>query len=492
MFSSFLDGSLCFAKELEVSLPGLPTTGVDLPVYIQYFFKFGMMAAGVIALIVLIVGGIKYLTSAGNPDAISDARKRIFSGIIGLVILLLSYLVIDMINPQLKDLKIVEQIMPVPGVFLSDAGDTIKEPCPPVVSVKKIKPPYTKIIWPSNACDPTNPHAAYHIYFFKDTTFKEIVDFKRIECTEQKIIPNSSQAFWIQKETPGVYFYPNDDCTPGKDEMSFVYTTSVSNWGKTWPIKSMRVVQGPSKQSGPFFGAILQNWTDYRSLTQASALSGSPFFYHTKAWEINAGDSRCLMIPSEITAPPHSITIYTWVGYTDDTQAKIASAGDGITLYTRANWTGGSYNLKDSYLREDKKVYRMDLSGYSPNYLGTNVPEDEQEKCKWFFDKNVILPGGRDCLKSIKIEGGGNYLVFFLSSEVMVPVILPPLIHPQGALQRFPISTNIIPSNSSLYYDIYRGPLDLDSEWINNTVWFQMNITNLNRYLFIIPLAERI
>lgn len=55
---------------------------------------------------VSVLGGARHLTSAGDPTKMSDARDQIFSGILGLIILLASYLILTTINPQLVILKL--------------------------------------------------------------------------------------------------------------------------------------------------------------------------------------------------------------------------------------------------------------------------------------------------------------------------------------------------------------------------------------------------
>ena len=94
-------------RNLEVKYPGSgapTTTNTPLSVYLEYIFHYSMIIAGVIALGVFVVGGVRYLISAGNPAVIDDARDQIFSGFLGLVILLSSYLLLNTINPDLVNI----------------------------------------------------------------------------------------------------------------------------------------------------------------------------------------------------------------------------------------------------------------------------------------------------------------------------------------------------------------------------------------------------
>jgi hypothetical protein len=46
---------------------------------------------GILAVVIILIGGFKWMTAAGNEDAIADAKKILIAGIIGLVIILASW-----------------------------------------------------------------------------------------------------------------------------------------------------------------------------------------------------------------------------------------------------------------------------------------------------------------------------------------------------------------------------------------------------------------
>ncbi len=106
ILATFLSVGFAFARDLEVPLPqtggGSAITQTPLlPDYIKYIFNFSIGIAGLIAFLTMVYGGFRYLTSAGNPSAMSDANSQIFASLIGLVILFGSYLLLTTINPQL-------------------------------------------------------------------------------------------------------------------------------------------------------------------------------------------------------------------------------------------------------------------------------------------------------------------------------------------------------------------------------------------------------
>ena len=101
------------AKPLEITYPPIPeittpptTTATTIPDYIKYIFNFLIWVSGFIALGVMVYGGFRYLSSFGNPQAISDAKNQIFAALSGLIILLSSWLILSNINPQLLNINI--------------------------------------------------------------------------------------------------------------------------------------------------------------------------------------------------------------------------------------------------------------------------------------------------------------------------------------------------------------------------------------------------
>lgn len=46
---------------------------------------------GILAVVIILIGGFKWMTAAGNEDQVGEAKKIIVAGIIGLVIILASW-----------------------------------------------------------------------------------------------------------------------------------------------------------------------------------------------------------------------------------------------------------------------------------------------------------------------------------------------------------------------------------------------------------------
>lgn len=94
----------------QISWPTSPTgiklTGCsDLGQMVKYFYEWGITLGALLAFLVLIVGGLQFLTSVGEPAKVKEAKDRIISALAGLALLLCSYLILNILNPSLTTLE---------------------------------------------------------------------------------------------------------------------------------------------------------------------------------------------------------------------------------------------------------------------------------------------------------------------------------------------------------------------------------------------------
>ena len=103
------EGKLC----LQVPFPGSnvveqtaqsDTAGL-LGKYIVTVFQFLVWIAISLSIFMIMVAGFMWLISAGNRSMIGRAKGYITNALYGLIITLLSYVILETINPQLVDLK---------------------------------------------------------------------------------------------------------------------------------------------------------------------------------------------------------------------------------------------------------------------------------------------------------------------------------------------------------------------------------------------------
>lgn len=76
---------------------GLCLDASNLGKVIGSFITFGFVIVGLVALAFLVWGGFKWLVSEGDKNAVEGARNHIVNALIGLIVIFLSYLVVNIL-----------------------------------------------------------------------------------------------------------------------------------------------------------------------------------------------------------------------------------------------------------------------------------------------------------------------------------------------------------------------------------------------------------
>ena len=80
---------------------GYDTEGADFKTTIGRLIKVALGFLGIVAIIIVLIGGFKYMTAGGSDEKVGDAKKWIISGIIGLAIILSAYTLTSFVITQL-------------------------------------------------------------------------------------------------------------------------------------------------------------------------------------------------------------------------------------------------------------------------------------------------------------------------------------------------------------------------------------------------------
>lgn len=97
-----------------IAIPGSDTfkgalstevTGTTLGQYIVDIYKYAIGIVGILAAIVLMYGGVVWITAFGSGDRISEAQSWIKASLTGLVLALSSFMILNMVNPDLTSFK---------------------------------------------------------------------------------------------------------------------------------------------------------------------------------------------------------------------------------------------------------------------------------------------------------------------------------------------------------------------------------------------------
>ena len=73
--------------------------------YISTVYTWGLSVVGILAVVMMMIGGLIWTTAGGSATHIATAKQYIGGAISGLVLLLVSYLLLETINPELVSLK---------------------------------------------------------------------------------------------------------------------------------------------------------------------------------------------------------------------------------------------------------------------------------------------------------------------------------------------------------------------------------------------------
>lgn len=78
----------------------------NLGVFIKYLYRYAIIIAGILSVVMIIVAGFQWATSGGNSERVSSAKKRISGALMGLFLAVLSYAVLANLNPYLVNLRL--------------------------------------------------------------------------------------------------------------------------------------------------------------------------------------------------------------------------------------------------------------------------------------------------------------------------------------------------------------------------------------------------
>lgn len=79
--------------------------------YINAFYKWGLSIVAVIAVMVLMAGGLMWIVSGGESGTVNKAKDMIFGSLTGMALLVGAWFFLNTINPQLTQLPALEMVI---------------------------------------------------------------------------------------------------------------------------------------------------------------------------------------------------------------------------------------------------------------------------------------------------------------------------------------------------------------------------------------------
>jgi len=90
---------------------GRPADNYDIRVMIARVIRIVLELLGIIALVIIIYAGFKWMTAGGDEEKVTEAKKQLVNGIIGLVIILVAFAIATFVLNRL--IYMTTGIMPV-------------------------------------------------------------------------------------------------------------------------------------------------------------------------------------------------------------------------------------------------------------------------------------------------------------------------------------------------------------------------------------------
>lgn len=177
-------GNIVFAQsqQWELRYPWQEPAPSNIPQYIVWVFTFACTIAGVFAVLMIIIGGLQYMASKGNPQAIKEAKDRIKNAFWGLIVLACVYLLLNIINPELLALRL--PTLPKIKTTTPAAPTTTPTPTPtgkyfPIQGYDKSKiPPSSSAAFGASRDSGSRHHAGVDLYANAGTPVYAVADGK--------------------------------------------------------------------------------------------------------------------------------------------------------------------------------------------------------------------------------------------------------------------------------------------------------------------------
>ena len=77
--------------------------GGDVRNTVSSIINVALGLLGIVAVVIILWGGFRWMTAGGNEEKVGEARKIIFSGVIGLAIILSAFAIATFVLKQLAD-----------------------------------------------------------------------------------------------------------------------------------------------------------------------------------------------------------------------------------------------------------------------------------------------------------------------------------------------------------------------------------------------------
>jgi len=176
--------------ENQYYLPGF--SGGDIGQYIFAIYNISIGLAAILAVIMIMAGGVLWLLAGGSPERVNNAKSYIFTSLIGLILVLSSYLLLQTLNPRLIELKMPAIDILTKIETTTDIKVVSSLECTSICGAGGIKE-YNK---DTGSCV-CNEAVGCCVFLEKSGNLSCIKDQKESDCTKDKMKTEKDPIFYI-------------------------------------------------------------------------------------------------------------------------------------------------------------------------------------------------------------------------------------------------------------------------------------------------------
>lgn len=387
---------------------------------IAYIFQVLVAIGSLIAVVMVVMAGIDWMTSSGDPSKIGGAKTKIKNALLGVGVLLGSALIINTINPQIADIKI-DNLRCDSGIIVTAEHDNGNPDVDNPTSQKCIDSNMAeidyKIIETLNSDNwKFAPGSLLKAYAFSEKDYKGLIktfDFSDIEAGEVLVyegeIPPETKSIYFLRRYQGVYLYDNENYgiknnLPLYASISMPDLTSAKFNNITSSIGFLNASEA-SYSAVLFTGAQYTGRCAYVGSSQTGLSSESLGWSYTD----NLGNDAVSSIiinksTSSSSVPRGEVIFYTTVncgaGNLLDPTSQVKECRVNINEFpTHNSFISQCGGVGDNKFKEGDHVMSFQISGNAGVVISTSlirdgqhyIPGDNNTRCQYFEKKGACI-----------------------------------------------------------------------------------------------------
>lgn len=351
------------ALNLEQIYPSFSQGGQEITVtgktsiigIVKYYSTWAIVISILVVIISLIIGGFQYLTSAGKPDAMTNARKRITKAFLGLAILTTSYMALRIVNPQLHLLQI-KKVPISSGVVVFTKRGIEGDPCNPPVDTC------------DTAGDDGDEEHLEGIGLDHGTSLEELVELNQAKYLSSNIIDLTKEL----GRMVSVEYNGGDFNNPSKLNFEDVPLYAIGFWGKDAEnIKVITYTEKRFEDANPneytIDGKINWNW----EIEKPSVTKGSEPEFQVIILEDHFPSSKVDFVINKTDTIPSEEVEVSWKDAPSlphpPLSMTIVGIGPGVYLYSESEQTYFvSANADLSIANFDDRAEEIEIKNTDP------------------------------------------------------------------------------------------------------------------------------